>query len=378
MKSFRLSLLLVVILLLNSCSLMKFSIETPGKPLSSRQLTTRMLVRNFVCEATDKIARSADSIAQLSADNPFFQINAIRWKLNASSAYTRAGYQTVPESSLTDVWVLTRQWNQLMDAQADSLFGDYGALSRETSTQLLADWELLVEKLYSTAEYDKLKRFVSEFSADHPLNAFSTQSPQTLAALLLYLELPDTAYTSTVGTQGEVLSDFADRMGRYQSQLSNGFEWEKDRMQIQWKESGLDEKILARTDSLAHMLDNLATIARESPEMMGIIAVRMREELSPLVSSMNETLLVSLQKLAEQRDSLQVYFDQQRQKLSADAEQLGNSMLVTATDGLVKIIRKVIVYAIILVLVLFGVPFALGYSFGRMRLRNKRSSPQND
>ncbi|MFV0378912.1 MAG: hypothetical protein ACK5JD_16600 [Mangrovibacterium sp.] len=125
------------------------------------------------------------------------------------------------------------------------------------------------------------------------------------------------------------------------------------------------------------MLDKLAIIASESPEMMGIIAVRMREELSPLVNSMNETLLVSLQILAEQRDSLQVYVDGQREKLSREAGEIGNKMIVTATNSLVTLIRKVIVYLIVLVLVLFGVPFALGYSFGRMRSTRKKTTPEN-
>ncbi|MFV0378911.1 MAG: hypothetical protein ACK5JD_16595 [Mangrovibacterium sp.] len=246
MKVFRLlPLLAAFVLLANSCSLMKLSIETPGKPLSSRQLTTRALVRNFVNQATDAVARSADSIAQLAANEPLFQINAIRWKLSAASAYTRAGYQTVPESSLTDVWVLTRQWNQFMNAQADSLFGNYGKLAQNTCLQLLTNWELLLEKQYNQADYDQLSEFVSEFAANHRLHSFSTQAPQTMAALLHYLELPDTAYTSTVGTQAEVLTDFADRMGRYQTQLTNGMEWEKDRLLVQWNEGGLDKKILA-------------------------------------------------------------------------------------------------------------------------------------
>ncbi|RKD86310.1 hypothetical protein [Mangrovibacterium diazotrophicum] len=376
MKPVKLLPIVALLLLVSSCSLMKFSIETPSEPLSSRQLTTRVMVRNFVEGASDQIVKAADSIIAMADTEPFYQINAIRWKLNAGTAYTRAGYQTVPESSLSDVWVLTLQWQRLMESRGDSLLGDYSDLAKETTDELASDIDQLAKKIHSGADYRKLKDFVEGYSAEHPMLAFSPQSPKTLRSLLEYFELPDSLYTSTVGTQAEVMSDFSDRMGRYQTQFNNSVEWEKDKLLIQWEEGNFDEELLARADSLSLMLSNLATIAKESPEMMGIIAVRIREELSPLVYSMNATLDSSLVKLDQQRAELQVYFDVQRAILAKEAEQMGNSMIETATDGLVKIIRKVIVYVILLILVMFGVPFALGYSFGRMRLRQKKNKQE--
>lgn len=106
--------------------------------------------------------------------------------------------------------------------------------------------------------------------------------------------------------------------------------------------------------------------------MMGIIAVRMREELAPLVYSMNQTVDSSLVSLSEQRAELEVYLDQQRAKLAQEADEMGQHMIASASDALVKIIRKIIIYVILLIIVMFGVPFALGYAFGRMRLRRKR------
>lgn len=372
MKLLRITLFIAISILFSNCSLLKFSIETGAEPLTARQLSTRILVRNFVEEIGDDIEKTADSIIAETAHAPLYQINAIRWKMNAGTAYTKAGYQTIPESSLTDVWVLSLQWKQLMDTQADSLLGDYGYRARGTTQRIARKMDEMARKINDGADYRKLKAFAESYAMAHPLPGFSTQAPKTLKPLLDHLELPDTAYTRTIGTQAEVWADFGDRLGRYQNQLGNTLEWEKDRMSIWWEQGDLDEKLLARADSLALLLDNLATIAEESPEMMGIIAVRMSEELSPLVFSMNATLTNALEKLDVQRDSLQIYFDEQRAILTKELEQTGNSMIETATDGLVKLIRQVIVYVILLVCVLFGVPFALGYSLGRMRLRQKK------
>lgn len=366
------TLVILAILVFSGCSIFKVSVDNPATPLSSQQLTTRALVRSFTEQASNEIIAAADSIVSQSADEAYYQINAIRWKLSSTLAYTKAGYQTIPESSLSDVWVLSKQWENWMELAADSVFGDYAPLARKTSSGIVHDVEKLARKLKTNQEYAKLHDFVESYADEHPLEAFASTAPQTLHAVLEYLDLPDTAYTSTVGTNAEVLSDFSDRLGRYQSQLNNTIEWQKDRFGIQWEDSGLDEQFLARADTLASMLNKLSIIAEESPEMMGIIAVRMREELAPLVYSMNQTVDSSLVSLSEQRAELEVYLDQQRAKLAQEADEMGQHMIASASDALVKIIRKIIIYVILLIIVMFGVPFALGYAFGRMRLRRKR------
>ncbi|MCY1722564.1 hypothetical protein OU798_19600 [Prolixibacteraceae bacterium Z1-6] len=65
-------------------------------------------------------------------------------------------------------------------------------------------------------------------------------------------------------------------------------------------------------------------------------------------------------------------FHQQRELIAEEIERVGNSMIETTMDKVVSLIRQTIIYFVLLVVVLFGVPFVLGFSFGRMRLGRKK------
>ena len=54
--------------LLTGCSLLKFSVDTGGEPLSKEETRMRLLTRGFYYEASDEVTAAADSIAAGSDD----------------------------------------------------------------------------------------------------------------------------------------------------------------------------------------------------------------------------------------------------------------------------------------------------------------------
>jgi len=113
-RPFEAAAILAALTLLTGCSLLKFSVDTGGEPLSKEETRMRLLTRGFYYEASDEVTAAADSIAA-GSDDAELQRRTIRWKLRTTRAAVDAAMQQAPELALLDTWMLYRNM--------DSLFG---------------------------------------------------------------------------------------------------------------------------------------------------------------------------------------------------------------------------------------------------------------
>ena len=103
-RPFEAAAILAALTLLTGCSLLKFSVDTGGEPLSKEETRMRLLTRGFYYEASDEVTAAADSIAA-GSDDAELQRRTIRWKLRTTRAAVDAAMQQAPELALLDTWI---------------------------------------------------------------------------------------------------------------------------------------------------------------------------------------------------------------------------------------------------------------------------------
>jgi len=374
MHHLKLILSLIILFSVSSCSLLNIAIESDVVPLPKRELNTRMAVRSFYHDFSGKVILAADSIYQVSEDVEI-KGRALKWKMSATGAAASAAYQTVPQVSLVDTWLLCLQMEDYFNSSyGDTIFHTNTHLASEVSAELSKEISSVAKSLYGK-EFKDLESFVNKYAKEHAVHEMFFPRENIMPSLAEYLEIPDTSYVETVGSAAEVMNDFTDRLSGYNTQIGNQLNWQKDLFTLKWENDSLSEKYLEKADSLSATINRLAIIAQESPEMLGIVAERMREELTPLIYQMNNGMETSIMQLSQERDSLQKFIHEQRAILVEDMNATGANLIKETTENVGKMIRSVSWVLIILVLVLagvmFGIPFFAGYLLAKARFKKK-------
>src|SRR5215475_2813760 len=102
------------------CSLV--SLKSPEKPLSARDLNTRLLTRQYSAYFIVTVERCADALA---AEDEGAASNALRSKIAAVSESQQAATQMSPTMSLLDTWTFSLQMREYLaeGAPGGQLFG---------------------------------------------------------------------------------------------------------------------------------------------------------------------------------------------------------------------------------------------------------------
>ncbi|GEM_PF-3558835 len=371
---------LLLIVSLQSCSLLKLQPEFAGEPLPKSTLNMRMAVRSYYSYFSGEVIRSADSIIASTSDDRI-KAEAIRWKIGATSACAKRVYQTDSEIALVDTWLLTKQMDSFITNRGDSLFGDLSSIASDCASQLYLQMDDLAVSVTKREKYQQLASFVEKQPVPDELYNWQFVSIDTRPLLIAHLQVPDSTYLTTVGTGAEVVNDFTDRISAYNEQIKSQLAWEKDLVVLLLNNDSIAEPYLSRIDSLSTMLNRLAIVAKESPEMMGIIAVRMREELTPVIHDFNSGMSYNLNQLKQEREALQSYFDEQRLLIRDDLQASGKELIRETTDNLIRLVKRVswmiILLVIVLVAVFFGIPFLSGYYLAKAKY-DKKTGEKNE
>ena len=156
-RPFEAAAILAALTLLTGCSLLKFSVDTGGEPLSKEETRMRLLTRGFYYEASDEVTAAADSIAA-GSDDAELQRRTIRWKLRTTRAAVDAAMQQAPELALLDTWMLYRNMDSLFAARPDSLlFGAGSPLARRTASRLHRKARHLASDLLTPERYELMR-----------------------------------------------------------------------------------------------------------------------------------------------------------------------------------------------------------------------------
>lgn len=366
----------VLILLVSSCSLVK--IENEQKPLGIRELNTRLLTQNFARTAMDRVELAADSISSLSIDNKNIQLNTLRWKIQTSEELGKISFQTEPKVALMDTWsYFLEVRNSIEKFEADGIFGSHNAIALNAISKNIDDIQKIALNIMPKGEYEKIKDFVEQYAENTPLvkeNEFKHQSIRE--PYLKFKNIPDSIAVQTVGTLSEVVADASNRMGYYYDASGKRFNWKTE---IILKERGLDSVAFeAKFAEFEKQFDRLLTVAENSPETIEDAIKEFRKNIGPLFNNLNREIRLAMLSLSSdvasvdtvlmrERVVLDSIIMRERIALTAKADTLIETGIEKAFESLGNMLRKLIIYYVLLYIVILGLPFYLGYLTGKRK-----------
>lgn len=374
-------LLLTILLFMNSCSLIK--IESEQKPLGLVDLNTRLLTQGFANTAMDRIEQAADSIHNLSKEEKNVQLNTIHWKIQTSEELGKISFQTEPRIALVDTWsYFLEVRNSLENPHLEQIFGAHKPIALDAVNQNIEEIKKIATSVLGKDEYKRIKEFVEDYANNTPLllqKEFKHKSVRQ--SYLEFNKIPDSIAVQTVGTLSEVVSDATNRFGYYSDAAGKRFNWKTE---LFLQERGLDSlDFEAKMAEIDRQFQRLIVVAENSPETIEQAIKEFRNNISPLFRNLNYEIGAAMQSLSSdvqsvdtmlerERIALDSIIERERKALTKKADDLVNTGIENAFDGLGKTIRKSILYFILLFIVVLGLPFYLGYLTGK-RKTNKES-----
>ena len=318
-RPFEAAAILAALTLLTGCSLLKFSVDTGGEPLSKEETRIRLLTRGFYYEASDEVTAAADSIAA-GSDDAELQRRTIRWKLRTTRAAVDAAMQQAPELALLDTWMLYRNMDSLFAARPDSLlFGAGSPLARRTASRL-------------------------------------HRKARHLASDLLTPEM----------------ADMGDRIGGVTQQTTNAIDWTGDLLSLRIRQDSLRDRLAMQLDSLERDFNRLTAVAEDLPGVSREVAAELNAALAEAMATFNAGVDNAFADIDRQRMALQHYVSAEREALVAQAQQAADDAIAKTLAALPALVGKVVFWIVLLVAALVGVPFLLGFWAGGWRERARR------
>lgn len=383
MKKVVSSILIVGIFLvfLSSCSLFSVDLNTGVEPLPSRELNTRILVHEFANDFSNQVEQLADSIINTTNDKDV-KLNALYWKINAIGMSRQVIFQTVPYVSLVDTWTFCKQQSDFLNVgEGNALFSEFQANANRVAKKLETDIALIARVVSSRRDYNIYKKFVEQYAKDHPFEDVFFNRGSILTEVNAALGNADSTAVNTVGTMPEAVSDLSSRMNDYSNNIPKMARW---RTQAYLYEAGIDSvDIKAVMDSINLLTSRISYIAKNSPELLDSAIMKLNKELTPLVNRLDKKWSETLWKMGEERIALMESLDQQRLALSetvaeerevimADLNVLAKELVEQSWVHIKELIVKSLFLILLILIVMLGIPFSLGYITGRT-LKLKKS-----
>lgn len=372
--------------LLNGCSLLELKIESQSVPLTTTELNTRILTREYSKHFFSEVESAADEIsATYPKDDTLHQSYVLLWKIHAEEGLQQAAYQVSPKVALIDTWVFSAQMEQFFspDGKGAELFD--GDVAFKTSQVLNDDIKNMADKLLSSSEFSDAKNFIKAFVAEHPFDNVMMRRTPSLKAWLAHQNIDETEAVATLGTMPEALGDVSDRLGLVSEQTPKIMTWKAQLIAMNSSLNGND--INKTMESLRDTSESFQDFVRNNPEYMQNLAEQMSLQLQPLLDDLDIKTDDKLNQLSAERIALEVMVarerqelvdmverernaiavivSQEREKLTQDLDQVTQNVLTLAVDKAIDLIKSTIIYFILFILAIFFAPLGLGYFLGK-------------
>jgi len=360
---------------LAGCSLI--SLKSPEKPLSARDLNTRLLTRQYSAYFIVMVERCADAI---SAEDEGVASNALRWKIAAVSESQRAATQLSPTMSLLDTWTFSLQMREYLaeGAPGGTLFGLQQEKAQALAVGLAEDADALARKLIPAEEYPRYSNFAEQYVREHPLQSLTFVRP-SVVALWSRDTGADVKLVDTFGTIPEAMANASDTMKIYGENIPPLTMWKTE---LALREAGYSKgDIHAALAQLDQRLDKLSAVAQDAPELVHGAVAEVRHSIDEIVDRLDAASAALVKELGVERAALAenvriereaaiAALTEQRQAVTADAGRLAQAIVRSSGQEVRELAREMIFLSLLLFLVMLGIPFAAGYYIGRARHRH--------
>jgi hypothetical protein len=355
-----------LLLCLASCSLL--TIQSPEKPLSARDLTARMVEHEYSAHFITAVDQTADSITA-ATDDPAVHLNALRWKIGASSASLRAASQLAPMLSVIDSWALAIQMRDfLSDGAGVTLFGTQQPQAVALAADLARDAESLTRRLTSADEFAADERFVTEYARANPIVNLKFARPSIVDAWLQQ-HGTQVKIIDTLGTVPEAMAEARDVVRMYGDTAPQQALW---RIQLAAQESGVGgQDLQADFKRLDDHFAKLSTMVDTAPQRVDIVVRDLRAQfdstLRELVAAIHAESAALSAEMNLQRQAAVDAINTERAAIAADASRVASQVVRDAGEEARRLVREALMAVIALAIILLGLPFAAGYLVGRAR-----------
>ena len=375
-----LGILLLSVFILSSCSLFQVDLNTGVKPLPPKELNTRILMHEFGSVFSNNVEKLADSIIQASLDKDI-KMNALYWKINATAMSRQVIFQTVPYVSLVDTWTFCKQQDDFVQSgNGGDLFGDFQSRVIQVTGKLEEDVSAIARVVSTIREYNSYKKFVEAYADEHPFEDLFFSRGSILSQVNEALGFSDSTAVKTVGTMPEAVSDLSSRMNDLADKIPKMAKW---RTEAYLYESGVDSiDIKALMDSINMLTGHISYIAENSPELLDTAIIKLNERLTPLINQLDRRWAETLWKLGEERLALVEGLDEQRLAISEtvaverevimkDLNILSKELVEQSWVHIKELIFKSLFLILLILIVMLGLPFGLGYLTGKTISKRK-------
>lgn len=367
-------LFILAITLFSSCSLLK--IESEQKPLSKRELNTRLTTQAFAKAAAVKVEQIADSIIGLTRDLET-QKAAYLWKINTVQGFGMTAFQTTPQLSLLDTWLVVQQVDNYMQTQtaADVFKGQY-PLARAVSTENLEDISRRAKGVMDPKDYNDLKTFVESYAAQNPISDLDFTPVSMRETYYQHLDVPDSLAVQTVGSLSEVMADFSSRLSYSTDATVKDLSWgtelylvEKgwDSMSVREQMQAIDAQFNRLVKAAQKVPGEFQTALRGLQYQMRLTAASIDTTLQGTYAFVDRERIMLDSMLVRERIALDTLVAREREALAGHAVTLTETVM--ADIG--KIIRSILFYVILLTIIIFAFPFFAGFYLGKFYIRKK-------
>ncbi len=367
---------LAALLGLAGCSLL--SIKSPERPLTPRELNTRIVTRQFVTEFNASIEQCADDIAGGTSELPV-KMNALRWKIAATTQSERAALQLAPLMGLIDVWAFTEQMQAFLapGSGGGTLFGPGQPQANALAQRYAGEARALAQRLLTPAQFTQASGFIAGYVREYPLVDVRFTRVSVVEAWAEHGGA-DTPLAASLGTIPEALADTSDRMQILGESLPAQGMW---RTQLALEESGVSgEDVHSALRRLDERLERLTRTAENSPELMHDAVRDVRRSVFEIVNRLDGSTAETLRTLRAERLALSATLssertavlaaaDQERQAIAVDVGRIAQDVVAASAAQARKLAIEVTLLIIVLALAVLGLPFAAGFYVGKARAR---------
>jgi hypothetical protein len=356
-------------LVLTGCSLV--TIKSPETPLTPREQEARLLTRDYAAHFATTITHLIDDVPHAGDDNAI-RSQALRLKLGAVTEITRASTGLSPIASLLDTWAFSVQFRDFLVTGAGAhLLGNAQLELSRGATRLATEADALARKEWDK-DYPRYRTFVSAFAQRHPLENADLVRPSVLSEWAI--EEHDKTPLHAAGTVAQALGDVSDRMRIYSERVPAMALWQAE---LTLDRAGFDDaSYRTALRNMDAQLERISKLADASPELAHEAIADLRSTIRESTDRLDVSWLQMLRTLrierealaaniATEREGVAAAFDVQRARVAADAAQITARAVDTSWRELRKMVREALLLAILLTLVVLGLPFAAGYMVGR-------------
>jgi hypothetical protein len=357
---------------LTGCSLL--TIKSPEVPLTAREQEARLLTRDYAAHFATTVTHLIDDAAHGSSDSAL-KSQALRLKLGAVTEITRASTGLSPIASLLDTWAFSIQFRDFLAVGAGAdLLGSAQPDVRLGAILLAAEADTMARKV-AQSDYGRYRAFVVGYAEHYPLETSDLVRPSVLSAWVA--QDHDKNALHSAGTVAQALGDVSDRMRIYSERVPAVSLWQAE---LALDRAGFDDaSYRTALQNIDTQLARISKLADTSPELAHQAIAELRGSLRSSSDRLDASWMQMLRTLRTEREALAANiaaerenavaaFDTERIRVSADAAQISARAVDTSWREIHKLVREALLLAILLMLVLLGLPFGAGYLVGRRRL----------